>query len=159
MRRHEWLCLYREFGVHRGEDRGSALFGKVAIVAEQREEFAAGVIGRWRGGGNVARVPGGGIDQCLDPGPRVGHNQVARVNHHQFGAGAQIALFPVASEPVAARIRSAFGLPASRVIVTGDPRDDVLLVPDIAKDPRFAANPDLRASGLRDRMREAAGPG
>jgi len=28
-------------------------------------------------------------------------------------------------------------------------RDDVLLVPDIAKDPRFAANPDLRASGLR----------
>lgn len=43
-------------------------------------------------------------------------------------AGAQIALFPVASELVAARIRSAFGLPASRVIVTGDPRDDVLLV-------------------------------
>lgn len=42
-------------------------------------------------------------------------------------AGAQIALFPVASELVAARIRSAFGLPASRVIVTGDPRDDVLL--------------------------------
>lgn len=42
-------------------------------------------------------------------------------------AGAQIALFPVASEPVAARICSAFGLPASRVIVTGDPRDDVLL--------------------------------
>ncbi len=43
-------------------------------------------------------------------------------------AGAQIALFPVASELVAARIRSAFGLSASRVIVTGDPRDDVLLV-------------------------------
>jgi CDP-glycerol glycerophosphotransferase (TagB/SpsB family) len=42
-------------------------------------------------------------------------------------AGAQIALFPVSSELVAARIRSAFGLPASRVIVTGDPRDDVLL--------------------------------
>ncbi|MBX9717295.1 MAG: CDP-glycerol glycerophosphotransferase family protein, partial [Microbacteriaceae bacterium] len=42
-------------------------------------------------------------------------------------AGAQIALFPVASELVAARIRSAFGLPAERVIVTGDPRDDVLL--------------------------------
>lgn len=42
-------------------------------------------------------------------------------------AGAQIALFAVASELVAARIRSAFGLPASRVIVTGDPRDDVLL--------------------------------
>lgn len=43
-------------------------------------------------------------------------------------AGAQIALFPVASELVAARIRSAFALPPSRVIVTGDPRDDVLLV-------------------------------
>ncbi len=42
-------------------------------------------------------------------------------------AAAQIALFPVASELVAARIRSAFALPASRVIVTGDPRDDVLL--------------------------------
>ncbi len=42
-------------------------------------------------------------------------------------AGAQIALFPVASALVAARIRSAFGLPADRVIVTGDPRDDVLL--------------------------------
>jgi CDP-glycerol glycerophosphotransferase len=42
-------------------------------------------------------------------------------------AGAHIALFPVASHLVAARIRSAFGLPADRVIVTGDPRDDVLL--------------------------------
>ncbi len=42
-------------------------------------------------------------------------------------AAAQIALFPVASELVAARIRSAFALPASRVVVTGDPRDDVLL--------------------------------
>jgi len=42
-------------------------------------------------------------------------------------AGAQIALFPVASDRVGARIRSAFGLPASRVIAVGDPRDDVLL--------------------------------
>jgi CDP-glycerol glycerophosphotransferase (TagB/SpsB family) len=42
-------------------------------------------------------------------------------------AGAQIALFPVASERVGARIRTAFGLPASRVIAVGDPRDDVLL--------------------------------
>lgn len=42
-------------------------------------------------------------------------------------AGAQISLFPVASELVAARIRSAFGVPASRVVVTGDVRDDVLL--------------------------------
>jgi len=42
-------------------------------------------------------------------------------------AGAQIALFPVASERVGARIRTAFGLPASRVLAVGDPRDDVLL--------------------------------
>lgn len=42
-------------------------------------------------------------------------------------AGAQIALFPVASERVGARIRTAFGLPAARVIAVGDPRDDVLL--------------------------------
>ncbi len=42
-------------------------------------------------------------------------------------AGAQIALFPVASERVGARIRTAFGLPASRVRAIGDPRDDVLL--------------------------------
>ncbi|WP_439565427.1 CDP-glycerol glycerophosphotransferase family protein [Microcella sp.] len=54
-------------------------------------------------------------------------------------AGAQITLFPVASELVAARIRSAFGLPASRVIVTGDPRDDVLL----------AGTPDARRSTAR----------
>ncbi|UTT61775.1 CDP-glycerol glycerophosphotransferase family protein [Microcella humidisoli] len=54
-------------------------------------------------------------------------------------AGAQIALFPVSSELVAARIRSAFGLPASRVIVTGDPRDDVLL----------AGTPEARRSTAR----------
>ncbi|MFN4002255.1 CDP-glycerol glycerophosphotransferase family protein [Microcella sp.] len=54
-------------------------------------------------------------------------------------AGAQIALFPVASELVAARIRSAFGLPADRVIVTGDPRDDVLL----------AGTPEARRSTAR----------
>lgn len=42
-------------------------------------------------------------------------------------AGAQIALFPVASALVAGRIRSAFGLGASRILISGDPRDDVLL--------------------------------
>ena len=42
-------------------------------------------------------------------------------------AGSQIALFPVASALVAGRIRSAFGLDASRILVSGDPRDDVLL--------------------------------
>jgi CDP-glycerol glycerophosphotransferase (TagB/SpsB family) len=37
-----------------------------------------------------------------------------------------IALMPAASELVAARLRTAFALPADRVVVTGDPRDDVL---------------------------------
>ena len=38
-----------------------------------------------------------------------------------------ISLFPVPSELVAGRIRTAFGLEPSRVVVTGDPRDEVLL--------------------------------
>ncbi|MDQ1547304.1 MAG: CDP-glycerol glycerophosphotransferase [Actinomycetota bacterium] len=37
-----------------------------------------------------------------------------------------IRLFATASPVAAARIRTAFGLPADRVIVTGDPRDDIL---------------------------------
>ncbi|HEY1531340.1 MAG TPA: CDP-glycerol glycerophosphotransferase family protein [Galbitalea sp.] len=37
-----------------------------------------------------------------------------------------IRFFPTASPLAAARIRTAFGLPAERVVVTGDPRDDVL---------------------------------
>ena len=37
-----------------------------------------------------------------------------------------IAFMPAASEPVASRLRTAFALPADRVVVTGDPRDDVL---------------------------------
>lgn len=45
----------------------------------------------------------------------------------------RISLFPVASALVAARVRSAFGLPASRVRVLGDPRDDVLLRGDAAE--------------------------
>jgi CDP-glycerol glycerophosphotransferase len=44
-------------------------------------------------------------------------------------AGRGIRLFPVASELVAARIASAFGVPRSRIVVTGDPRDDALLAP------------------------------
>ncbi len=38
-----------------------------------------------------------------------------------------IRLLPAASEYSAARLRTAFGLAADRVVVTGDPRDDVLL--------------------------------
>ncbi|MCU1514090.1 MAG: glycosyl/glycerophosphate transferase [Microbacteriaceae bacterium] len=37
-----------------------------------------------------------------------------------------IGLFPAASELVAARLRTAFGLSEETVVVTGDPRDDVL---------------------------------
>ncbi len=42
-------------------------------------------------------------------------------------AGSQIRLFPVASERIVGRICSAFGVDRDRVVVTGDPRDDVLL--------------------------------
>jgi CDP-glycerol glycerophosphotransferase len=42
------------------------------------------------------------------------------------GAARGIRLFPVASPIAASRIRTAFALPADRVVVTGDPRDDVL---------------------------------
>ncbi|WP_309711554.1 CDP-glycerol glycerophosphotransferase family protein, partial [Pseudolysinimonas sp.] len=44
-------------------------------------------------------------------------------------AGHGIRLFPVASELVAARVESAFGVPGSRIVVTGDPRDDALAAP------------------------------
>ncbi len=44
-------------------------------------------------------------------------------------AGRGIGLFPVASELVAARIASAFGVPRDRIVVTGDPRDDLLVEP------------------------------
>lgn len=44
-------------------------------------------------------------------------------------AGRGISLFPVASELVAARIASAFGIPRDRIVVTGDPRTDVLRDP------------------------------
>lgn len=37
-----------------------------------------------------------------------------------------ISLMPAASELAASRLRTAFALPADRVVVTGDPRDDVL---------------------------------
>jgi CDP-glycerol glycerophosphotransferase len=41
-------------------------------------------------------------------------------------AAATISFMPAASELSAARLRTAFGLPAERVVVTGDPRDDVM---------------------------------
>jgi CDP-glycerol glycerophosphotransferase len=55
-------------------------------------------------------------------------------------AGRGIRLFPVASELVAARISSAFGVPRDRIVVTGDPRDDALTAPVV---------PALDAGGAR----------
>jgi CDP-glycerol glycerophosphotransferase len=43
-------------------------------------------------------------------------------------AAATISFMPAASELSARRLRSAFGLPADRVVVTGDPRDDVVCI-------------------------------
>jgi CDP-glycerol glycerophosphotransferase len=51
-----------------------------------------------------------------------------RVLHALYRRNASaIRLLPAASEYSACRLRTAFGLPADRVVVTGDPRDDVLL--------------------------------
>ncbi len=68
-------------------------------------------------------------------------------------AGAQIALFPVASERVGARIRTAFGLPASRVRAIGDPRDDVLLR------GTAAARREAARAVVSDALRAAGGSG
>ena len=59
--------------------------------------------------------------------------------------GARITLFPVASELVAARIRSAFALGPDRVRVLGDPRDDVLLR-GTAEERRHAARSRIEAA-------------
>ena len=42
------------------------------------------------------------------------------------GAARSIRMFPAASDTAATRLRTAFALPSDRVVVTGDPRDDVL---------------------------------
>lgn len=65
---------------------------------------------------------------------------------YRLGA-ARISLFPVASELVAARVRSAFGLPADRVRVLGDARDDVLL----------RGTPTSRREDARRRIEAAVG--
>ncbi|HEY4151683.1 MAG TPA: CDP-glycerol glycerophosphotransferase family protein, partial [Pseudolysinimonas sp.] len=62
-------------------------------------------------------------------------------------AGRGIGLFPVASALVAPRIVSAFGLAPDRVVVTGDPRDDVLLT----------GSRDERRSGARELLNGAIG--
>ena len=57
------------------------------------------------------------------PGSKVVRGMLRRMYAH---ASAAISLMPAASLVAAGRLRTAFGLPSSRVIVTGDPRDDVL---------------------------------
>jgi len=42
-------------------------------------------------------------------------------------AASTISVMPAASETSAARLRTAFGLPSNRVVVTGDPRDDIVV--------------------------------
>ena len=61
-------------------------------------------------------------------------------------AAKTIDLLPAASEVSAIRLRSAFALPEDRVVVTGDPRDDVLLLG--TPDSRRAAARALVFSGL-----------
>lgn len=58
-----------------------------------------------------------------------------------------IALLPAASELSAGRLRTAFGLPADRVVVTGDPRDDVL----------SAGDANSRISTARAKLAQALG--
>ncbi len=60
---------------------------------------------------------------------------------------AAIGLMPAASEASATRLRSAFGLPPERVVVTGDPRDDVLV----------RGTPAQRVATARRRLRDALG--
>ena len=73
--------------------------------------------------------------------------RAAMASAYRF-AGRGISLFPVASELVTPRIVSAFGVARDRVVVTGDPRDDVLL--------RGTAE-SRRASALT-RLSDAVGP-
>jgi len=62
--------------------------------------------------------------------------------------GRQIRLFPVSSQTTAGRIRSAFGVRREHVVVTGDPRDDVLLTGD----------PGVRRATARAAIATATGP-
>ncbi|MCU1406373.1 MAG: glycosyl/glycerophosphate transferase, partial [Glaciihabitans sp.] len=73
------------------------------------------------------------------------------------GASRAIDVMPAASELSAGRLRSAFALPAGRVVVTGDPRDDVLSRGTEAQRRQYArelvaqrlGRPDLAEHGAR----------
>ncbi|HEV7741767.1 MAG TPA: CDP-glycerol glycerophosphotransferase family protein, partial [Pseudolysinimonas sp.] len=66
-------------------------------------------------------------------------------------AGRGISLFPVASQLVVPRIASAFGISRDRIVVTGDPRDDVLLT-GTAVERRAAALEALAPGSARRRI-------
>ena len=57
------------------------------------------------------------------PGSKVLRGMLRAMYSH---ASSAICLMPAASQVAARRLRSAFGLPQDRIVVTGDPRDDVL---------------------------------
>ncbi|GAA4157972.1 hypothetical protein GCM10022286_10260 [Gryllotalpicola daejeonensis] len=68
---------------------------------------------------------------------------VGRLVRQAYGrSGRGISLFSTASPLAAARIRSAFALTERQAVVTGDPRDDVLL----------AGSPDARERAARERI-------
>ncbi len=61
--------------------------------------------------------------------------------------GRQIGVFPVSSALVAPRVTTAFGLSPGTVVVTGDPRDDVLL----------SGDPTARRTAAKTQLQEAVG--
>gem|GEM_PF-139295 len=77
------------------------------------------------------------------------HRLVRALLRHAYSfAGRGISLFPVASELVATRIQSAFGVPLDRIAALGDIRDDALLDGD---------RDTLRAAA-RETLAAATGP-
>jgi CDP-glycerol glycerophosphotransferase len=65
-------------------------------------------------------------------------------------ASSTISFMPAASERSASRLRTAFGLPADRVVVTGDPRDDVMSAGEPAEREATARSLVLTALGWAD---------
>ncbi|MHB1235342.1 MAG: CDP-glycerol glycerophosphotransferase family protein [Microbacteriaceae bacterium] len=79
--------------------------------------------------------------------PIIARSAVIRrlLNRMYRQAYSTIGMMPAASEFSAVRLRSAFALPPERVVVTGDPRDDVLL----------RGTEEQRIAAARRRLREA----
>src|SRR3954447_18702833 len=77
------------------------------------------------------------------PAAMAAPNPLARflLERGHWAIGKQIRLFPVSSERVVSRICSAFGITRDQVVVSGDPRDDVLLqgTPDERRERRRGA--------------------